>query len=127
MCEYSDQMGKSSTRVNDRRKAHSNSRPCKKVRTTTYEPIYMSWHYCYFVCSFSSALICSGVHNLCFDNRMSTISGKGISFNLYVGDALHKHDAASQKNLSPLENSVLKTSEGMMGIKDQVRGTKRHG
>lgn len=61
-----------------------------------------------------------GVHNLCFDNRMSTVSGKLVSFALYVGDALHKRDAADAKALTPLEQAVVKTSEGMQSIRDTI-------
>lgn len=65
-----------------------------------------------------------GVHTLCFDNRMSTISGKTISFNLYVGDALHRKDAASQQSLTPLESAVVKTAEGLHAMRDSVHYIK---
>lgn len=62
----------------------------------------------------------TGVHQLCFDNRMSTVSGKLVSFHLYVGDALHKRDAANAQSLSPLEQAVVKTSEGMHAMRDNI-------
>lgn len=65
-----------------------------------------------------------GIHNICFDNRMSTVSGKQLSFNLYVGDALHKKDAASAKSLTPLESAIVKTAEGMYGMKDAIQYIK---
>lgn len=55
---------------------------------------------------------------------MSTVSGKVVAFNLYVGDALHKHDAASSSSLSPLELSVVKTSEGLNALRDAVYYSK---
>ena len=55
---------------------------------------------------------------------MSTVSGKLVSFNLYVGDALHKRDAASAKSLTPLETAIVKTAEGMNGIRDSISYSK---
>lgn len=56
---------------------------------------------------------------------MSTVSGKLLSFNLYVGDALHRRDAASTQSLSPLESAIVKTSEGMYAMKDSISYIKR--
>jgi len=61
-----------------------------------------------------------GTHTLCLDNRMSTVSGKVVAFNLYVGDQLHKHDAAKEGALSPLELAVVSTSEGMNAMRDAI-------
>ena len=74
--------------------------------------------------SFQFKAIAEGVHTLCFDNRMSTLSGKTVSFNLYVGDALHRKDAASAQSLTPLESAVVKTAEGLHGMRDSVHYIK---
>lgn len=36
----------------------------------------------------------------------------------YVGDALHRKDAASSTSLSPLESAIVKTAEGMHVMRD---------
>jgi hypothetical protein len=74
--------------------------------------------------SFQFKSMQEGNHNLCFDNRMSTVSGKLLTFALYVGDALHKKDAADAKALTPLEQAVVKTSEGMQSIRDTIQYLK---
>jgi hypothetical protein len=49
---------------------------------------------------------------------MSTVTGKTISFNIYVGHALSHHDAATKDHVEPLENSVLLLSENLGGVED---------
>jgi len=36
----------------------------------------------------------------------------------FVGDALHRKDAASSTSLSPLESAIVKTAEGMHVMRD---------
>ena len=63
---------------------------------------------------------------------MSTVTGKTVSFNLYIGNALSSHDAAKKgdvctctlclmwshvvsvaEHLNPLESSIMQLSEGI--------------
>jgi hypothetical protein len=38
----------------------------------------------------------NGEYRLCFGNTMSTVTGKTVSFHMFVGNALAKHHAAKQ-------------------------------
>jgi len=60
----------------------------------------------------------SGEHRLCFGNQMSTVTGKTVSFHLYVGNALAQHHAAKKEHLTPLEGSILKLSENLHQVRD---------
>jgi hypothetical protein len=74
--------------------------------------------------SFQFKARAEGTHTLCLDNRMSTVSGKSVTFQLYVGDALHRKDAASAAALTPLENAVVQTAEGLHAISSAIKYAK---
>jgi len=65
-----------------------------------------------------------GEHKLCMDNRMSSLSAKVVNFDLFVGAALHRRDAASAAALTPLETAVVSTSEGVHAISKAIRYAK---
>jgi len=60
----------------------------------------------------------AGMHRLCFGNTMSTITGKVVSFHIYVGNALAQQNAAKKEHLTPLEHSIVMLSEGIHRVRD---------
>jgi hypothetical protein len=68
--------------------------------------------------SFQFVATAAGEYRLCFGNTMSTVTGKTVSFHLYVGNALAQHHAAKKEHLNPLENSILKLSEHLHAVRD---------
>lgn len=63
----------------------------------------------------------TGVYRLCFGNTMSTVTGKVVSFNMYVGNSMSKHDAATSAHLDPLEKSINMMAEGLNSLEDHQR------
>lgn len=59
-----------------------------------------------------------GKYKLCFTNSMSMVYGKTLSFVIYTGASLLSVDAAKSEHLTPLEQSIVTTSEGLLGIHD---------
>jgi hypothetical protein len=74
--------------------------------------------------SFIFKAVSEGQHTLCLDNRMSSLTGKTVAFDLFVGAALHRRDAASAAALTPLESGVVSTSEGVHAMGKALRYAK---
>lgn len=66
----------------------------------------------------------SGQYTLCLSNLMSVVSGKVVNFNMYVGSALQKKDAAKSEHFNPLEKSVMKLAQGVREVSDWTRHIK---
>jgi len=60
----------------------------------------------------------AGMYRVCFENGMSTVTGKMVSFNMYVGDDLSAHDAAGVAHLDPLQKSIRSLVDGINGLND---------
>jgi len=71
--------------------------------------------------SFMFVALQKGQFRLCFSNRMSTVTSKDVSFNLYVGSSLTSHGVAKQEHFTPLENSVLVLSEGLKQVQNEQK------
>lgn len=52
-----------------------------------------------------------GLYAFCFSNLMSVVSGKAVSFNIFVGHTLNQKDAAKQQHFSVLETSVTQLAQ----------------
>jgi len=62
-----------------------------------------------------------GVYKFCFDNNMSTVTSKEVSFDIHVGRALTAHGVAKKEHFTPLENSVLILSEGLKNVLNEQK------
>lgn len=68
--------------------------------------------------SFTFIALESGTHSFCFDNTISQVTSKMVSFNIHVGNSLATHDVAKEEHLSPVENSVVTFSSNVHLVKD---------
>jgi hypothetical protein len=55
---------------------------------------------------------------------VSIVTGKTVSFRIYVGNAFSSHDTATKEHLTPLENSVLQLAEGLYSVRDKTEYAK---
>eukprot|EP00823_Brevimastigomonas_motovehiculus_P003239 TRINITY_DN1956_c0_g1_i1.p2 TRINITY_DN1956_c0_g1~~TRINITY_DN1956_c0_g1_i1.p2 ORF type:complete len:214 (-),score=29.29 TRINITY_DN1956_c0_g1_i1:1086-1691(-) len=74
--------------------------------------------------SFQFMALQSGMHRLCFGNTMSTVTGKTVSFHIYVGHSLIEKNTIKTEHLTVVENGVVLLSEGVNAVKDSVEYTK---
>eukprot|EP00164_Ancoracysta_twista_P002866 GFYU01003818.1.p1 GENE.GFYU01003818.1~~GFYU01003818.1.p1 ORF type:complete len:206 (+),score=53.02 GFYU01003818.1:94-711(+) len=54
-----------------------------------------------------------GIYRFCFSNKMSTLTEKTVSFTLSIGEQNSANKVAKQEDLTPLEKSILKLSDGL--------------
>lgn len=64
----------------------------------------------------------SGLHQFCFSNAMSVVSGKAVSFSIFVGARLHQKDAAKPQHLSGLESGITKLAQSQTQHNDSEAG-----
>eukprot|EP00818_Percolomonas_sp_WS_P008077 CAMPEP_0117439662 /NCGR_PEP_ID=MMETSP0759-20121206/2679_1 /TAXON_ID=63605 /ORGANISM="Percolomonas cosmopolitus, Strain WS" /LENGTH=156 /DNA_ID=CAMNT_0005231381 /DNA_START=94 /DNA_END=561 /DNA_ORIENTATION=- len=64
-----------------------------------------------------------GFYKVCFSNQMSTMTPKIVSFEITVGE-LGDPDVAKLEHLDPIEQAVMKLSEGMATVQSEQRHLK---
>jgi len=60
----------------------------------------------------------NGMHQLCLSNLMSAISGKYVSFHVYIGSAMAPREAAKHEHVSNVESQVSQLTLGLNYIRD---------
>lgn len=61
----------------------------------------------------------AGPYSLCFSNRMSTVTQKGVTFNINVGDMANDAELAKAEHLTPLENSISRLADSIRSIQEE--------
>eukprot|EP00457_Paulinella_chromatophora_P011392 gb/GEZN01011528.1/.p1 GENE.gb/GEZN01011528.1/~~gb/GEZN01011528.1/.p1 ORF type:complete len:200 (+),score=23.81 gb/GEZN01011528.1/:160-759(+) len=60
----------------------------------------------------------TGIHKFCFSNVMSTVTGKSVSFHIYVGQALIHQQAAKREHMDPLDSAIRSLGHSVHSVKD---------
>ncbi|KAL9651674.1 hypothetical protein ABK040_001618 [Willaertia magna] len=59
-----------------------------------------------------------GTYKFCFSNKISTLTPKTVSFQITTGDFMDTN-AAKLEHLSPIEQTIMKLSEGLAHIQNE--------
>lgn len=68
--------------------------------------------------SFQFAAVRKGIYQVCFNNAMSTMTSKIISFNIYSGGDLHQYQNAKSRHMQPLDRSIATLTESVRQFVD---------
>ena len=65
----------------------------------------------------------AGFYKFCFSNQMSAMTPKIVSFDISIGE-LGDPDVAKIEHLNPIEEAIMKLSEGMSIVQSEQRHLK---
>jgi hypothetical protein len=63
----------------------------------------------------------AGIHRLCFNNAMSTVSSKTLSFDFDIGRKIAHLDAAKSKQLDPMHQAVMQFGDAFQMVSSKIR------